>query len=58
MLFFLEDTLLPKMSEKDKREAERDDITEVDQEKAFRHMPRVLYENQEKSEQKKTKPQT
>ena len=35
MLFFLEDTLLPKMSEKDKREAERDDITEVDQERSF-----------------------
>lgn len=41
-----------KMSEKDKREAERDDITEVDQEKVLRHMPRALYE-EEKPEKKK-----
>ena len=45
MLFSLEVTVLskPKMSEKDKREAETDDITMVDQEIVYRHMPRILY---------------
>ena len=58
MPLFLEVTLLPKMSERDKREAERDDITEVDQEKVLRHMPRAFFEDQEKQEQKKTKQQS
>ena len=49
---------MPKMSERDKREAERDDITEVDQEKVLRHMPRAFFEDQEKQEQKKTKQQS
>ncbi len=40
-----------KMSEKDKHEAERDDITEVAQEKILRHMPKTeLYETRESPE--------
>ncbi len=31
------------MSEKDRKEAETDDITQVGEEKTFRHMPRKLY---------------
>ena len=46
-----------KMSEKDKREAETDDITMVDQEIVYRHMPAVLYIDTgiEKTEKKKEK---
>jgi hypothetical protein len=33
----------PTMSDKDKKEAQTDDITEVDQEIVYRHMPAVLY---------------
>ncbi len=55
MVAFLEVTLLSKlkrkMSEKDKREAEQDDITEVDQEKILRHMPKTeLVETRESPE--------
>ena len=53
MVAFLEVTLLskPKMSEKDKREAEQDDITQVDQEKILRHMPKTeLVETRESPE--------
>lgn len=40
-----------KMSEQDKREAERDDITQVDQEKILRHMPKTeLFETRESPE--------
>lgn len=40
-----------KMSEKDKQEAERDDITDVNQEKILRHMPKTeLVETRESPE--------
>jgi len=40
-----------KMSEKDRREAEQDDITQVDQEKILRHMPKTeLFETRESPE--------
>lgn len=41
----------PQMSEKDKKEAETDDITMVDQEKILRRMPKTdLYETRESPE--------
>ena len=47
----------PTMSEKDKKEAETDDITQVDQEIVYRHMPSVLYIDKgiEKTEKKEEK---
>ena len=60
-MLFLEVTLLskpkPTMSEKDKKEAETDDITQVDQEIVYRHMPSVLYIDKgiEKTEKKEEK---
>ncbi len=41
----------PKMNEKDRLEAQTDDITLVDQEKILRHMPKTeLYETRESPE--------
>jgi len=39
----------PKMSEQDRREAQTDDITEVDQEKILRHMPKTELEETRES---------
>ncbi|MCW3996431.1 MAG: hypothetical protein NWE98_09850 [Candidatus Bathyarchaeota archaeon] len=40
-----------KMSERDRKEAETDDITQVDQEKILRRMPKTnLYETRESPE--------